>query len=110
MISTMPRTTEYTVQPFAFSAEAIDADAIDKILTSLESDDLVHGPVVGYDDDTHRVDAIFQVLFGGEADASHDAATRIAIHALSVALAAAKIAASTVGSAVVEGGDPDLLP
>jgi hypothetical protein len=110
MTTIMSRTAEYSVQPFAVLTENLGSDAIDNILDSLENDGLVHGPVIGYNDDAKRIDAIFQVIFTGEADASHDAATRIAVHAFEVALGAANVSPAFVGASVVEGGDPDLLP
>jgi hypothetical protein len=90
------------------------AAAMDKILTALEADPRAIGPVVGFDDGTLRVDALFQVSTG-DADVRIEPATaadaaKLAIEIFDAALVAAGLEQRTTGLTIVEGDDPDLLP
>ena len=113
------RTDTFTVQPFAtFPVDGDAAALLNAIGEALEQDARAHGPVVAYDYDRHRVDAIFQVELPVEYDGvgalplrwtiTH--ASEFARSIFDRALLAAGIPAHTAGISVVEGDDPDLLP
>jgi hypothetical protein len=96
---------EYSCSPFAPLGLDGHADAMDRILDALESDDRAIAPVVSFDDEVGRVDALFQVeLAGGFSDAVETAAA-----IFDDALLAADVDATTVGVTVVIGG-PEGLP
>src|SRR5687768_10985416 len=56
-----PIAVEFTCSPWAPLALDGHGDAMRRILTALEHDQRTLGPVVGYDDERERVDALFQV-------------------------------------------------
>lgn len=100
---------EFSVQPFAtVPVDGDAADLLDRVADALESDPRAIGAVVGYDYDSHRVGAIFQVDVGSLD--GPDAATRIAVATFDKALTRAGIDTRCAGCAVVEGDDPDQLP
>lgn len=107
------RTTEYSCRPFAPLALDGHADAMNKILDALEADPRAIGPVLDYDDATEQVGAIFQVEFPEVYDRGEDArsvAAKLAGDIFDAALHVAGLEQRTVGLAIVEGDDPELLP
>lgn len=107
------KTIEYSCRPWAPLQLDGHADAMDRILDALEADPRALGPVVGYDDDTGRVGAIFQVEvaeYDGDRPDTRTAAARLAGEVFDAALAAAGLEQRTRGLAIVEGDDPDQLP
>ena len=118
------RTDTYTVQPFAKIPVDGDAgDLLDRILSALERDPRALGPVVGYDYERQRVDAIFQVqdevgvgldavLAAVGACAIFDDALKHAGLTEGAEWISRTIGADvrTIGVSIVEGDDPDQLP
>lgn len=106
--------TEFTVRPFAAVTVADDAaDLLNAIGGALDEDPRALGPVVGYDYETGRVAATFQVDLVQERDvlgSNLTSATDEARRAFDRALEFAGVDARTAGVAVVEGDDPELLP
>ena len=79
--------------------------AMDRILTALEADPRAIGPVVSFDDETLRFDALFQVEgAGGFSDAVETAAA-----IFDNALREADLERYTIGVSIVLGG-PEGLP
>jgi hypothetical protein len=98
---------EFSARPFANVPVDNDAaDLLDAVMTELERDPRAIAPVVGYDYDLQRIDAIFQV----DVDHGLTDAADVASSAFDRALNAAEAPVSLVGVSVVEGIDPDQLP
>jgi hypothetical protein len=102
---------EFTVQPFA--DVPIDGDASDllnAVGAALDADPRALGPVVAYDYDCGRIDAIFQVQDEPAVGLDSALASVGASDIFDAALEQAGLAVRTSGVSVVEGADPDLLP
>ena len=114
-LMTETATTTFTVQPFAIvPIDGDPGDLLDRVLDALELDPLALGAVCGYEQDTGRVDAIFQVELPDVYGASAGGIERASGEAAAIfdrALRRARIVdAHTAGVSVVHGDDPDLLP
>jgi hypothetical protein len=98
----------FSCQPWA--AVPLDGDAaslLDVVLEALARDPRVLGPTVGYDYDTGRVSAIFQVEVRDQSEADAHA---LAGGILARALEAAGVDHGARGVSIVVGDDPDQLP
>lgn len=112
---TTTRTFEFTAQPSAYAELDPDGIQLSAILSALEADDRARGPVAGYDPETHRVDAIFQL----ELDQQHAGqgvremrrrAEIVANDIFTEALAIVGKPPLQCQLGLVEGNDPELLP
>lgn len=104
------KTSEYSCRPSASLSLAEHADVLDSILDALEADVRALGPVLSYDDASQRVEALFQVEVKSDRLNPLDTAGILARHIFDAALESAGLEQRTAGLAIVEGGDPELLP
>jgi hypothetical protein len=106
---TTTRTT-YTVRAAAHAPVKGDAGPLlDRVLEALEQDERAIAPVCGYDYDTGRVDATFQLELaspGRGLVSGTEEARRI----FDAALHIAHVFVATSAISIVPGDDPDLLP
>jgi hypothetical protein len=108
---TMTKTT-FTVAPFATIdlGHDDDGDALSSLLSALQDEPRAIAPVVAYDTERKRVDAIFQVEDDEPTGLDRQLAAAGAYEIFDAALAHAGLDTHTEGLAIVEGDDPDLLP
>lgn len=108
---TMTMTT-FTVAPFATVDldHEQDGDTLSALLDALQAEPRAIAPVVAYNTERKRLDAIFQVEDEAEVGLDRRLAAAGAYEIFDAALARAGVDAYTEGLAIVEGDDPDLLP
>lgn len=112
---TKATTVEFTAQPSAYAELDVGGIQLGAILSALEADERALGPVVGYDPETRRVDAIFQLEFRQQHDGQSGRMMRrrAEVVAHDIFAQALKIVGKPplmCELAIVEGSDPDLLP
>lgn len=104
------KTIEYSCRPWAVIDVDRHADAMDRILDALETDERALGAGgVGFNDKTGEVSSVFQVEVA-DGGRGRDRATAAAQQIFDDALRAAGLEQRTAGVSVVRGDDPDLLP